>query len=106
MTTMSFKPGQNVRCTVIKSPHTHKSISTLTRLMRFDANIKRRLKSASDYRMRTLVVRSRGKRPWEVRVRSAKYAKPIEGVTWTLKYFPQIAGDLASVSRYLKVEAA
>ncbi len=106
MATSSFKPGQSLRCTVIKAPFTHKSVSTVTRLMRFDDDIKRRLKDASTYRMKTLYIRSRGGRPWEVRERSTKYAKPTLGTSWTIKYFPHIAPDLASVEQYIKIEAA
>lgn len=106
MPTATFKPGQNLRCTVIKAPFTHKSVSTVTRLMRFDDDIKRRLKDASTYRMKTLYIRSRGGRPWEVRERSTKYAKPTLGTSWTIKYFPHIAPDLASVEQYIKIEAA
>lgn len=102
----AYKPGQTLRCTVIKLPYTHTSVSTVMRLMRFDAAIKRRLKASSEYRARTLYVRSRGGRPWEVRRTPAKYANPVLGASWTMKYFPHIAPDIASVSDYLKIEAA
>lgn len=104
--TTAFKPGQTIRCTLVQALRTPSAVKTVSRLMRLDATINRRLKSASEYRMRTLVVRSRGKRPWEVRQRSAKYVDLRPGATWTIKFYPQIGPDLASVARYVKAEAA
>ena len=102
----SIKPGQTIRVTVTKEIHREDARQTVMRLMRLAPEIRRGLKKAQEIRVRTLVVRSRGKRPWEVRQPSSKVAKPVKGATWTMRYFPHIAGDVKSVARYVKVEAA
>ncbi|MEO1128381.1 MAG: hypothetical protein AAFX05_01590 [Planctomycetota bacterium] len=102
----SFSPGQTIKCTVVKEPRVQDAIQTVARLMRNDPDIKRRLKAAQDHRRKTLVVRSRGKRPWAVRQRSARYALPKAGATWTMPYVPHLASDFKAVSNYIKVESA
>ena len=101
-----FKPGQTLRCTILRDINNEDARSTVMRLMRQDPAAKRSLKRAQEYRMRTLLVRSRGKRPWEVRRPSAKYVNPNTGASWTMTYVPHLAPDMASVASYLKVEAA
>jgi hypothetical protein len=101
-----ISPGDTIKCTVVKELKTEDRRQTVARLMRFDPDIKRALKKAQEHRMRTLVVRSRGKRPWEVRQKSARFAIPHEGATWTMAYFPQVTRDFEAVSDYLKVEKA
>ncbi len=101
-----FKPGQMIRCTVVKAARTDDDESTLARLMRQDPDMRRTLKSAQEYRLKTLVVRSRGKRPWAVRRPCAKYALPMQGATWTMPYTPLLAPDMRAVAQFLKVEAA
>ena len=68
--------------------------------------MKRKLKSAQEHRVRTLVIKSRGKRPWEVRETSAKQIRAAKGATWTMRWFPHVTADFAAVEKYLKVEAA
>jgi len=102
----SIKPGQTIRCTIVKEPVTHDDRSTVSRLMRNDPEIKRRLKGAQEYRMKNLYVRSRGLRPWEVRRPASLHALPIEGASWTMRWFPQIAGDFRAVESFLKIEKA
>ncbi len=102
----SFKAGQTIRCTILSDIRREDALQTVTRLMRLSPQIKKGLKKAQEHRVRTLIVRSRGKRPWEVRQRASTIAKPIKGATWTMRFFPHIGPDIASVSRYLKVEAA
>ena len=102
----SIKPGQTIRCTVVKEPRLQDDQQTVARLMRRDPTIKRQLTRAQSHRRRTLVVRSRGKRPWAVRRRTAKYAIPSLGATWTMRYTPEVAPDFRSISTYLKVEPA
>lgn len=99
-------PGDTIRCTVVKEPKRDDSRQTVSRLMRFDPDIKRTLKAAQEHRMKTLWVRSRGKRPWAVRRKAAQHAIPAEGAAWTMTYFPHIAPDFRSVSDFVKVEKA
>jgi hypothetical protein len=102
----AIDPGQTIRCTIVQEPTLTDDRQTVARLMRRDADIKRRLKAAQEHRMRTLHVRSRGKRPWAVRRKSARHALPKLGASWTMKYIPHLAPDFRSVERYLKVEPA
>ena len=101
-----IKPGQTVKCTVVKEPKREDARQTLARLMRQDPDVRRQLKKAQEHRMRTLVVRSRGKRPWEVRRKAARYAIPHEGATWTMIYIPHVRPDFESVAEFVKVETA
>lgn len=101
-----FKPGQTIRCTILRDINNDDARSTVMRLMRQDPHAKRALKRAQEYRMRTLIVRSRGKRPWEVRQHSAKFVNPNTGSSWTMTYVPHLVNDMASVASYLKIEAA
>lgn len=102
----TIKAGETIKCMVVKSPRTADDTSTLRRLMRFDDDIKRRLKKAQESRMNNLYVRSRGKRPWEVRRKASLMANPERGATWTMRYFPHVAPDFRSVAEFIKVEKA
>ncbi len=102
----SIKPGTQIRCTVIKEPAREDDRQTISRLMRQDLDIKRALKSAQEYRMRTLYVRSRGKRPWEVRRPAARHAIPKQGAQWTMTHVPHFISDFRAVSDFIKVEKA
>ena len=102
----SFKPGQTLKCTIVREPRTQDDQQTVVRLMRRDSAVKRQLKSAQEYRMQNLYVRSRGKRPWEVRVKAAQYALPKLGVSWTMPFVPHVLPDMRAVERFIKVEVA
>ena len=102
----NFAPGQTIRCTVTRSVHREADKKTIVRLMRLDPNVKRALKSAQEHRVQTLLIRSRGKRPWEVREKSSKVVRAVEGATWTMPYFPHIKPDFDAVAKYLSVKAA
>lgn len=102
----NVKPGQTIKCTVVKEPRVEDARQTVSRLMRQDPDIKRQLKKAQEHRMRTLYVRSRGKRPWEVRRPASRHAIPHEGATWTMAYFPHVRPEFEAVEQYVKVEAA
>ena len=102
----SIKPGTQIRCTVVKEPTRQDDRQTVSRLMRQDINIKRALKHAQEHRMRTLHVRSRGKRPWEVRRPAARHAIPRQGTEWTMTHVPHFIADFNAVSEYVKVEKA
>ena len=102
-----LKPGQTIRCTVIKQGRTPDDESTLARLMRQDPAMRRTLKNAQIFRDRHVtVIRSRGGRPWAVRRPVAKYAIPSLGATWTMKWTPLLVGEFKAVSQYLKIERA
>lgn len=102
----NVKPGQTIRCTVTKTVRVDDDADTVLRLMRCDPEVKRQLKGAQEHRVRTLLIRSRGKRPWEVREKSSKQVRAIAGATWKMRYFPHIAPDFAAVAKYLKIEPA
>ncbi len=102
----SLKAGQTIRCTVTRDIRIPRHKATVERLMRANPDIKRKLKKAQEYRMQTLDVRPRGGRPWEARVKSAKYAVALNGSTWTMKFIPQVLNDFKSVEQYLKIESA
>ena len=102
----NVKPGQTIRCTVTRDVNRETDAKTICRLMRQDPDVRRRLKKAQLYRMRTLVVRSRGKRPWAVRVKSTKAVRAIKGESWEMLYIPHLHNDLLSVDRYLDISAA
>ena len=102
----SYKPGQKINLTIKAEPRRERDIDTLERLMRFDPDHNRTLKKAQEHRMKTLVVRSRGKRPWAVRQRSASVVIPRTGESWTMQYFPHIAPDIKAVERFLEIAPA
>lgn len=104
--TTNLKPGQQIRVTITAEPRRERDIDTLQRLMRMDPEAKRLLKKAQRFRMQTLVVRSRGKRPWEVRRPSAKLVRAEKGASWIMPYFPHIAPELNAVGRFLEVKPA
>jgi len=101
----SIKPGQTIRCTVLRTVKREDDAQTVVRLMRQDPDIRRRLKKAQNYRMKNLVIRSRGKRPWAVRQKATKAAIASEGASWTMTWIPQLANEFKAVSKYLKVES-
>ncbi len=102
----NISPGQRITCTVVKEPRQEDARQTVSRLMRQDPDIKRQLKKAQEHRMRTLIVRSRGKRPWEVRQKASRHAIPREGATWSMTYIPHVRPDFESVAQFVKVESA
>lgn len=101
----NIKPGQTIRCTIVKHINPGDHEQTIARLMRFDPDIKRRLKAAQEYRRRTNPVQTWGGRPKTRAPKATKYTKVAMNESWTMRYFPQIAPDFKSVEQYLKVEA-
>ena len=102
----TLKAGDTIKCTVTKTIRVHSKRETVTRLMRFDPDIKRALKKGQERRMRDLHIRSRGGRPFEMYQRAAKVAVPVEGATWQMTYIPHIKGDIAAVSDCISIEKA
>lgn len=101
-----LKAGQQVTCTLKVQLQEGDVRNTITRLMRFDPDIKRALKKSQEHRSRTLHVRIRGGRPWVDRKKAAKVAVPIQGASWTMTWFPHIKQDLQAVQKYLDISAA
>jgi len=101
----TLKPGQQIRCTIVNEPNTDHASSTVLRLMRLDPDIKRGLKHAQLRRMKRLIVRSRGGRPWAVREKSSKLAHTAKGQSWTMTWIPHVAPDFKSVASFLKIES-
>ncbi|MBL8764204.1 MAG: hypothetical protein JNM07_08035 [Phycisphaerae bacterium] len=102
----SLKPGQKIRCTVVKDPRTADRRSTISRLMRNDANAKRGLRKAHRKRMQNLVVYNRGNRDWTKREIVGKIVQPEAGQAWTMIYTIDLAPDFRSVDGFVKVEPA
>ncbi|MFI4853342.1 MAG: hypothetical protein ACIAQF_00010 [Phycisphaerales bacterium JB065] len=102
----TLKAGDTLKCTVTKTIRVDDKRETVTRLMRFDPDIKRALKKGQERRMRTLKVRTRGGRPFEMYEKSAKVAVPVEGASWEMTWFPHIKHDVASVMDCIKIEKA
>ncbi len=100
----SLEPGQRIRCTVTKVIRREDEWQTVTRLMRRDPEIKRALKKAQEHRARTLVVRSRGGRPWPMHTRPAKFAVPVQGATWEMEYVPLLRADVEAIADAVQVE--
>lgn len=101
----SIKPGQTIRCTVVKhiSPGPHEQ--TIARLMRFDPSIKRKLKAAQEFRRKNNPVQRWGGRLKVRAPKATKYTNVTINESWTMRYFPQVAPDFKAVQQYLKVEA-
>ncbi|MFG0257081.1 MAG: hypothetical protein ACF8GE_04180 [Phycisphaerales bacterium JB043] len=100
----SYSPGQRLEVTILRQPRAEADRKTIARLMRQDPTIKKSLRGAQKHRANTLVVRSRGKRPWAVRRRCARYANVAAGQTFSFVYTPQLASDIESVGRHLEIK--
>jgi hypothetical protein len=102
----TLKPGQSVRCTIVKAPRTEDRLQTILRLMRKDAGIRRGLRKAARRRRQHMVIYNRGNRDWVKRERVGKIARVAAGESWTMLYTPDVATDLKSVEKYLQVSSA
>lgn len=101
--TSKLTPGKTVSFEVVKAPRTTDQEQTICRLMRQDPSIKKALKQGQEDRMTNLYVRSRGKRPWEVRRKSAKIARAEVGEKWSMPWVPHLAADLNNVAEFVRV---
>lgn len=97
-------PGQTLRLTIERIPRRAAQRKTILRLMRQDGDVKRALRRAQRERERTLVVRSRGRRPWAVRRQSSQVGRVEAGQSWTMPAVPTLQRDLDSVASFLKIE--
>lgn len=102
----AFKPGQTVKCTVLASPRTTDRKQTVERLMRLDPANRKALRDAQHKRARRMNIYNRGNRDWVSREQTARVVTAAKGATWTMKYAVELARDIASVEKYLKIEAA
>lgn len=100
-----FKPGTEIKITVTAEPNTKRAEETIRRLMRLNTETQRTLRLAQRHRDRITVRRIRAGNLWHQRPRVARVVNARPGNTWTMRYRPQIANDLQSVSRFVSVEA-
>ncbi len=102
----TFKPGQQVKCTVTALPKTDDQNSTIERLMRRDAGAKRALKKGHRRRQQEMVVYNRGNRDWYKREKCGKVVRVFQGASWSMPYTLDLAHDLKVVESFVKIEAA
>jgi hypothetical protein len=102
----TLKPGSTIRCTITSAPRTDRAEDTLRRLMWLDRDTQKGLRRAQRRRRQEMVVYNRGNRDWYKREKCARIAKPELGATWTCTYSHQLAPDIASVAKHLKIEQA
>jgi hypothetical protein len=102
----SAKPGQMIKLTVTKKPNAAGGVKTLERLMRQDPATKKGLKNAYKARAATTITYNRGNRDWVKRQSCGKLVRVIKGASWTMPFTVDLAADLKSVEKYLKVENA
>jgi hypothetical protein len=102
----NLAPGSTIRCTITAAPRTEAAADTLRRLMWLDKDIKRGLRKAQERRRQDMVVYNRGNRDWYKREKCARIATVELGATWSMTYSHQLAPDIASVEKFIKVEKA
>jgi hypothetical protein len=100
----TLKPGQQVRCTLVKIPRALAPRKTVERLMWRDPQTAKGLRKSQKLRRRNTVVYNRGNRDWVQRLKCPRIAEMRVGEKWTMPYELNIAGDLASVQKYVKIE--
>lgn len=101
-----FKAGQMIKCTLTANPRSDGARCTLERLMRMGPTNRKALRRAQLKRAQRVNRYNRGYRWWIAREETAKIAVATSGASWTMRYMHDLAGDFASVAKYLKVEAA
>jgi hypothetical protein len=104
-TTIQYKPGQQLECTVAKLPRTDDQAATIARLMRLDPENKRARRRAQRMRRQRMVVYNRGNRDWYSREKAAKVIFVGIGESWTLPYTHDLAHDIAVISGFVTVKA-
>lgn len=101
----TLKPGQNIRCTIQKVPHTEDAQQTILRLMRKDPGVAKRLRRSQMMRRRHMVVYNRGNRDWYKRETVGKVAQCVKGATFTFAYNHDLGRDMEVVKDFLSVQA-
>ena len=102
----SLKPGQTVRCTLLKMPRSRGSSKTVRALMLRDPLNIKASRRAQMMRRRNTVVYNRGNRDWVQRRPCARIAILKAGASWSFAYQHDLADELRSVEKLLKIEAA
>jgi len=102
----SFTPGQVLTCVIERLPRSHGQETTLERLMRRDPENKRALRRAQRMRAQRINIYNRGNRDWVSREKTARVVRIERGVTWTMEFTPDIAGDISAVAGCISVKAA
>ena len=102
----SLKPGQTVRCTLVKLPRSRGNSKTVRTLMLRDPENVRASRRAQIARRRNTVVYNRGNRDWVQRRPCARIAVLKTGAQWSFAYQYDLADELRSVESLLKIEAA
>lgn len=102
----SFKPGQLVRCTLVKLPRSRGNSKTVRALMLRDPQNVRASRRAQMMRRRNTVVYNRGNRDWVQRRPCARIAIIKAGVNWSFVWQHDLADELRSVEKLLKIEGA
>ena len=97
--------GQTLHFTISKQLRPGDTYDTVQRLMRLDPANKKALKKAQNHRRRTLRVRTRGGRPFEMYVKASKVCVPVQGATFAFPYFPHVKRDIESVQHVLDIKA-
>jgi hypothetical protein len=101
----TFNPGQTLRCTIERVPHTEDDQQTILRLMRKDPTIAKRLRRSQMMRRRHMVVYNRGNRDWYKRETVGKVANVTKGAQWSFAFNHDLGRDMEVVKDYLKIEA-
>jgi hypothetical protein len=102
----TLKPGQQIQCTVTKTPRKAACVDTIERLMRQETVIKRGLRKAQRRRRQDMIVYNRGNRDWYKREICGKLVQAKTGATWKMTYSLQILPELKSLASYVAVKSA
>lgn len=102
----SLKPGQKIRCTVLKLPKAAADRKTIERLMRRDPAVTRGLRKSQSIRAKTTLVYNRGNRDWVQRQKVGKIVRLAAGNSWSCLFDLGVASDMKAVAKFLKIEAA
>jgi adenylate cyclase class IV len=102
----NLKPGQSIRCTIVKAPRARAARKTVERLMWRDPAVAKGLRKSHKVRQRSTIIYNRGNRDWVKRQECARIIEVVRGADWTMTYHHDLAADLKSVEGYVQVNAA
>lgn len=102
----TLKPGQTVRCTLVKMPRSLGNTKTLRTLMLLDPQNIKSSRRAQVSRRRNNVVYNRGNRDWVQRRPCARIVTLKTGANWSFVYNHDLAAELRSVEPLVRIEAA
>jgi hypothetical protein len=104
--TANLKPGQTIRCTIVKAPRARAARKTVERLMWRDPAVAKGLRKSHKVRQRTTEIYNRGNRDWVKRQECARIVDVVRGAEWSMVYHHDLSADMNSVKDYLKVTPA